>query len=302
MAQARLCCRDAVVLTGIFSAIAVLAGSPATAVALEEAQVLGTPLEWTNLADLVGRYPGSYSKENIDFLERGAIAAALRSALGAKMTVLGTNLSTVGPLERYGNIYYIYGNAPHRGGEDQAYILIDASRKQVQVGLWEKGKLTVFAPASGRLPEPPDIRKFLANSPGESANSAPGTPWELLPVRGRAPVAFVEAAASTSIVSVTAYCEQGRPYMAMLLNRPVAGAHLTLTWNFAGRIVNVPVQRANDAGTYWVGGLAGTPLLQQLRSEKDMAYLRIDGRSEGEVSLVNAPGILREAMRSCVSL
>lgn len=302
MGQATSCRTYVAVLSCIFATIATLSGSPATAAAAEDAPVAGTPLEWTNLADLAGRYPGSYSKENIDFLDRGAIAAALRSALGEKMAVLSTNLSTVGPLERYGNIYYIYGNAPHRGGEDQAYILIDASRKQVQVGLWEKGKLSVFAPASGRLPEPPDIRKLLANSPGETANSAPGTPWELLPVQGRAPVAFVEAAASASIASVTSYCEQGRPYMAMLLNRPVAGARLTLTWNFAGQIVNLPVQRANNAGTYWVGGLAGTPLLQHLTSQKEMAYLRIDGRSEGEVSLIDAPGVLREAMRSCVKL
>ena len=138
----------------------------------------------------------------IDLFDKGAIAEALIGVLGAKMAVLEANLATVGPLERHGNLYYISGNAPHRGGEDQAYVLIDPARRVVQVGLWEKGKLTVYAPAGGRLPEPPAIRTMLANSPGEGANAAPGTPWELLPVDGRAPVAYVEAAASPSIKSI----------------------------------------------------------------------------------------------------
>lgn len=270
--------------------------------AAEPARVAGTPLEWTNLASLAGRYPGSYSRDNIDLFDRGAIAAALRAALGGKMAVLKANLDTVGPLERQGNLYYIMGNAPHRGGEDQAYVLIDAAKRAVQVGLWEKGKLTVYAPAGGRLPEPPDIRRMLANAPGETANAAPGKPWEVLPVAGRAPAAYVEAAASPSITSLTLYCENGRPYMAMLLNKPAAGPRSTMTWNFAGRIVNIPVQRANNAGTYWVGGITGTPLLQHLMTQKDMVYLRIDGRLEGEASLANAPAVLRTALRQCVRL
>lgn len=268
----------------------------------QQASARATPLEWSNLPALVGRYPGSYSSANIDLFEKGAIAGALIGMLGAKMAVLEANLATVGPLERHGNLYYISGNAPHRGGEDQAYVLIDPARRVVQVGLWERGKLTVYAPAGGRLPEPPAIRTMLANSPGEGANAAPGTPWKLLPVDGRAPVAYVEAAASPSIKSFTVYCEKGRPYIAMLLVKPRAAPHITLTWNFAGRIVNIPVQRANNAGTYWVGGIAGTPLMQHFMVQKDMAYLRLDGRLEGEASLANAPAVLRQAMRHCVRL
>src|SRR5690606_25403989 len=37
--------------------------------------VPGTPLEWTNLPGLLGRYPGSYSADNIDLFDKGAIAA-----------------------------------------------------------------------------------------------------------------------------------------------------------------------------------------------------------------------------------
>jgi hypothetical protein len=268
----------------------------------ERAPVAGTPLEWTNLAAMVGRYPGNYSRDNIDLFDRGAIAGALRSMLGAKMAVLEANLATITPLGRQGNIYYVSGNAPHRGGEDQAYVLIDPTRRVVQIGLWEKGKLTVYAPPGGRLSEPADIIKMLANSPGETANAAPGTPWEVLPVQGRAPVAYVEAAASPSIKSLTLYCEKGRPYMAMLLNRPATGSRSTMTWNFAGRIVNIPVQRANNTGTYWVGGITDTPLLQHLMTQKDVVYLRINGQLEGEASLAGAPAALSVTMRQCIRL
>ncbi|MXO71843.1 hypothetical protein GRI99_09355 [Altererythrobacter buctensis] len=266
------------------------------------APVAGTPLEWTNLAALVGRYPGAYSEDNIDLFDKGTIAAALRAALGAKMPVLEANLSAVTPLQSEGGLYYIMGNAPHRGGEDQAYVTIDPVKRAVQVGLWEQGKLTVYAPASGRLPEPREVRDMLARSPGESANAAPGTPWEVLPVSGRVPVAYVEAAASPSIISLTLYCENGRPYMAMLLNKPANGARSTMTWNFAGRLVNIPVQRANNAGTYWVGGITGTQLVPLLMTQRDMVYLRIDGRLEGEASLADAPATVRATLRQCVRL
>lgn len=267
----------------------------------EPEPVAGVPLEWNNLRASVGRYPGTYAEDNIDLFDKGAIAAALRAALGDKMEVLKTNLSTVGPLERQGNFYYIMGNAPHRGGEDQAYVLIDGARRAVQVGLWEQGRLTVYAPAGGRLPIPPAVQRMLDNSPGETANAAPGTPWEVLPVQGREPVAYVEPAASPSITSLSIYCEKGRPYMAMLLGKPGAGTRMTMTWNFAGRLVNIPVQRANNAGTYWVGP-ADSQLLQLLMSQRGMVYLRIDGRLEGEASLAEAPEVLRTTLRTCVRL
>lgn len=266
------------------------------------AVVSGTPIEWSNLPTLVGRYPGRYVETNIDLFDKGPIAAALRAAIGKKMAVLEANLSTVTPLQRQGNLYYVMGNAPHRGGEDQAYILIDAMKRAVQVGLWEQGKLTIYGPASGRLPEPPEVREMLARSPGETANAAPGTPWEILPVQGRAPVAYVEAAGSPSIKSITLYCENGRPYMAMLLDKPKTGTRSTMTWNLAGRLINVSVQRADNAGTHWVGGIAGTPLIEHLMAHKDIAYLRIDGRLEGEASLVNATEVLRATLSQCVSI
>ena len=265
--------------------------------------VSGIPMEWNNLEAHVGKYPGSYSADNIDLFDKGAVAGALKSRLGPKMQVLKTNLSVTGGLKRQGNLYLVSGNAQHKGGEEQAYVLIDPARRAVQVGLWEKGKLTVYAPATGaRIPAPADIAKMLANSPLETAVALPGTPWEVVPVQGSAPMAYVSAAGSPDIQALSLYCQNGRSYMAMLLNKRLSAAALTVTWNFAGRLVNIPVQRANRTGTQWIGPVAGTPLIPLLTQQKGTVMLRINGRGEGEASLINSTTALRTALQSCVRL
>lgn len=263
----------------------------------------GTPLEWTNLPAMTGRYPGGEGADAIDLFDRGAVAGALRALLGSKMAALRSNLAVASPLQRQGGLYYLSGNAPHQGGIEQAYVLIDPVRRAVQVGLWEKGKLRVLASTTGgRLPLPADIQALVDRSPPETATALPGTPWELLPVAGRAPVAHVAAAASPGIESFSLFCDMGRPTIAMLLTKPLARPGLTLTWNFAGRLVNIPVQRANAEGTFWQGSLAGSPLLGQLVQQRGTAMLRIDGRGEGEASLANASAVLRTVMKACARL
>src|SRR3546814_5216221 len=85
--------------------------------------------------------------------------------------------------------------------------------------------------------------------------------WEVVPVQGRAPMAYVSAAASPNIEALSLYCEGGKPYMAMLLNKPSADNAMTMTWNFSGRLVSISVQRANANGTQWIGGVTGTQLV-----------------------------------------
>ena len=265
--------------------------------------VQGIPAEWTNLASLVGKYPGSYAKDNIDLFDKGTLAAALKARMGPKMAALRTNLSAVSPLQRAGNYYYLSGNAQHQGGVEQAYIIIDPARRAVQVGLWERGKLTVYPSASGvRLPIAPEIKTLLDKSPPETAVPLPGTPWEVVPVQGRAPMAYVSAAASPNIEALSLYCEGGKPYMAMLLNKPSADNAMTMTWNFSGRLVSISVQRANANGTQWIGGVTGTQLVPLLMQQSGTVMLRINGRLEGEASLSNSIAVLRDTLRGCVGL
>ena len=279
------------------------AGKPAPPQPEAAVAVQGIPAEWNNLANLVGKYPGEYSKDNIDIFDKGAVAAALKVRLGPKMAVFQTNLSVASPMQRAGRHFYLSGNAPHQGGVEQAYLMIDPARREVQVGLWERGKLTVYAPDSGaRLPVAPDIKKMLDNSPPETAVPLPGTPWEVVPVQGRAPIAYVSAAASPNIEALSLYCEGGKPFMAMLLNKPVPATSMTMTWNFSGRLVNIAVQRANSGGTQWIGGLTGTQLLPLLMQQRGTVMLRINGRMEGEASLDNSVAVLRNTMRGCARL
>ncbi|WP_296722678.1 hypothetical protein [Erythrobacter sp.] len=279
------------------------AGTPAPPEPASTPPVQGVPAEWNNLASLVGKYPGTSGRDNIDIFERGAVAATLKARLGPKFATLRTNLSVVSPLQRAGRYFYLSGNAPHQGGVEQAYLMIDPARREVDIGLWERGKLTVYPPADGaRLPVAPDIRKMLDNSPPETAVPLPGTPWEVVPVQGRAPIAYVSAAASPNIEALSLYCESGKPFMAMLLNKPATTGTMTMTWNFSGRLVNIPVQRANQGGTQWIGGLAGSQLLPLLMQHRGTVMLRINGRLEGEASLDNSAPLLRNTMRVCARL
>ena len=262
----------------------------------------GIPADWDNLASLVGKYPGNFAKDNIDMFENGAVAYALKVRLGTKFAVLRTNLSVVSPLQRAGRSFYLSGNALHQGGVEQAYIMLDPARRDVQVGLWERGKLTVYPPGNGaRLEVAPDIKRMLDDSPPETAVPLPGTPWEVVPVQGRAPIAYVSAAASPNIEALSLYCERGKPFMAILLNKPATGSAMSVAWNFSGRLVNIPVQRVNATGRQWFGGLSGTELVSLLKQQRGTVMLRINGRPEGEASLDNSATVLRRTMQECMA-
>lgn len=254
----------------------------------------GVPLDWKALPTAAGKYPG-----DIDLFGTGQIAIALRSLLGPKLAVLERAMNVTGPLRRQGSIYYLSGNAPHRGGMDQAYILMDAARRTVEVGLWEKGKLTVHSATGTRMAPPAEIAQMLMRSPPETAIPAPGLPWETRPLQGRTPLAFVSAAASPDIQSFSLFCDKGRPTLAMLLNKSSRTAPLSASWVFAGGIVTVPMARGNQASTFWLGGLTGSTLPRMLVREKGSVYFRINGEMQGEALLTGSTVSVRTALASC---
>ncbi len=276
--------------------------SAASKAPLQARPVLGkpTPLAWTNLASSIGKFQSDSDPNGIDLLTSGPIADAIRSRLGRKTDLLASNLSAISGLQRQGSLYWVTGNAPHQGGVEQAYVLLDANRRAVQIGLWEKGKLTVYAPQGGRLPVPQDIARLLMDSPPEDAVPLPGTAWEVVPVQGRAPMAYVDVAASPNIKSFSLFCEGNRPMMAMLLNKPATVQRVTVTWNFAGRLIDIPTGRANAQSTFWQANLTGSQLIPMLLRQNGSVMLRINGRLEGEALLAGAPLALRTAMRNCV--
>lgn len=255
---------------------------------------IAVPLDWSNLAAMTGKYKGEF-----DLFDAGPIAAAIRALIGSKIKMLEANLDVSGPLGRTGDLFYLSGNAPHRGGEDQAYVLIDSKHHVVQVGLWDMGRLTVSVSGGKRLPVPADIRALLNQSPPEGGVAAPGKPWEVVPVEGRTPLAYVDAAASPSIKSFSIFCDHGRPLIAMLLGKPATSRALTVSWVFSGRVVNVPMVQGNNEATFWQGSLTGSPLLSMLMNQSGFAYLRINSVMEGQALLTGSTAALRTALKTC---
>ncbi len=271
--------------------------SASAAAATAPAPVAAIPLDWAALP----RVEDSF-EQPFDMFERGEIAQALRALIGGRMAALERNLSVRGPIRREGSIYHISGNAQHMGGEEQAYVLMDAARKRVQVGLWEKGKLTVYAPQQGRLFMPAEIEQMLLRSPPEDAVALPGTPWEVIYTSDRLPLATVDAAGSPDIRSFSLFCDQGRPKLAMLLNKPRGGNALISTWVFNGRLVDVAMGRGNGEGTFWLGWLDGSPLPQMLVGQSGEAFLRIDGGLQGQASLSGSSAVVRGVLSQCLRL
>jgi hypothetical protein len=113
-------------------------------------------------------------------------------------------------------------------------------------------------------------------------------------------MAYVDVAASPNIKSFSLFCEGNRPMMAMLLNKPATVQRVTVTWNFAGRLIDIPTGRANAQSTFWQANLTGSQLIPMLLRQNGSVMLRINGRLEGEALLAGAPLALRTAMRTCV--
>jgi hypothetical protein len=253
------------------------------------------PLSWDSLPALVGKYQGDF-----DLFGSGAVAVELKRLLGGRLGVLRRNLQVGGPLRREDDVYYLSGNAPHRGGEDQAYILFDAGHHALQVGLWENGKLQIHSTPGSAIAPPADIRKLLDKSPPSDAVASPGRPWEILPVDGRPPIALATAAASPAIKYISVFCDGGQPRLAMLLNRATTPGALTFSMVFRGGMVNLPMTRGNREATFWIAVLGpSSPLPSMLASQEGVAYLRINGVMQGEVSMQGAAAATRSVLGDC---
>lgn len=117
-------------------------------------------LDWNNLDAAVGKYA-----TDIDFFAPGPIPDALRELLGDDFARLQDDLAVAGPLQKEGGIYYLTGNAQHRGGLDQAYVLIDPSQRALEVGLWRDGTLGVYVtPGAADIDKPVDVTTLIANT------------------------------------------------------------------------------------------------------------------------------------------
>lgn len=116
--------------------------------------------QWQALEHKVGKYPA-----DIGLYQTGAVAEALRQLLGSKFAVFQQNMQVSGPLSR-DQLLYVSGNKPHEGGSEMAYLLLDPASRQLEVGLVEQGKLTVYR-SGPALYRPAEITTILSNIDGQ---------------------------------------------------------------------------------------------------------------------------------------
>ncbi|WP_148715129.1 hypothetical protein [Chitinolyticbacter meiyuanensis] len=114
--------------------------------------------DWSRLDAMVGQYPRDIGL----YTEVSPIMPELKALLGDKLDAFRGNMVTQGPLQKDG-VLYVTGNKPHQGGADAAYLLIDSKARRLEVGLVERGKLTVYASPGEPLAKPKDVRTFVSN-------------------------------------------------------------------------------------------------------------------------------------------
>lgn len=112
---------------------------------------------WPGLEGLVGKYPA-------DFLDDSPITADLKTLLGDKFATLKINTQTSGPLQSEAGVYYLIGNKAHEGGVEDAYVLADPASRGLEVGLREKGQLTVYTTPGAKIAKPKDVQTVLSNA------------------------------------------------------------------------------------------------------------------------------------------
>lgn len=128
-------------------------------------------LDWNSLSSQVGKY-----QNQIDLFEHGPISVALKQLLGDSFPVLQRNLQVAGPLRKDGQVFYLTGNAPHQGGQNQAYLLIDPSQKALEVGLWQNGELSTWATPDTRISKPADVQRMIDNATRMPTGAVQGEP------------------------------------------------------------------------------------------------------------------------------
>lgn len=117
---------------------------------------------WASLAGHIGKYPNETG-----LFDTSVIAPDLRTLLGEKFATFKANMQTEGPLAKdQSGVLWTSGSKDNQGGVEQAYLIIDPAKKQLEVGLWEKGRLKTYATPGSALPRPKDVQTMIANAGG----------------------------------------------------------------------------------------------------------------------------------------
>lgn len=142
-----------------------------------------------------------------------------------------------------------------------------------------------------------------------STGTATGPGWQTREAAGRT-LAMVVATDSV-VKSLSVFCDQGKPVLAMLVKaRPPAGA-VMLTFGFSGYPVVVPMGQGNREGTLWLSDLSQSDLpvwfthhgrdatKETFARNASKATLAINGGPQGSISLAQSTAATRAALSGC---
>jgi hypothetical protein len=108
------------------------------------------------------------------------VKAALETLVGADLAPTFTaNLAVAGPIDFVGGHLVLRGNAPHRGGEEEALVLVKLYDGSVRAALLHAGRLTLFAPETRYSYLPAPLRDFARPRDGGASlrTAPPGVEW-----------------------------------------------------------------------------------------------------------------------------
>jgi hypothetical protein len=93
---------------------------------------------------LLKKYIGNPDTDAL--LKEPAVRAQLEAMLGKQLPTLIRNLNVKGDVELVGGALTLNGNAPHRGGEEEAIVCIadQGPVPYVEAAIYSKGKVSVF--------------------------------------------------------------------------------------------------------------------------------------------------------------
>ena len=201
-----------------------------------------------------------------------------------------------------GSVFFPFVRSDSDFGPTQLTVNADEISGKLVVEVTPGMAATATEKALGRAS--PYMRCSNAAKPTSSADvPAPSTvngqSWELRPVAGQTPLAFIKVPASPDIESFSLFCNQGHPALAMLMRKSPALPQLTVTWVASGHSVDVAMGPGNKEATFWLADLGGSQLPRVLAGKARSAEVRVSGRSEGEVSLSGSTAAVQQALGSC---
>lgn len=117
-------------------------------------------------------YVGTYKTEEL--LDDPEIKNELEKWVGAPYTrLIRRNMSVRGPVEFTDGTLFFSGIAPHLGGEEQSFVLLNVCTGKVSAALMHKAKFIIYAEGKEYEDLPKELREYIADSTARKTHVAP---------------------------------------------------------------------------------------------------------------------------------